>query len=159
RIAGQHPRSGSGRVDDLGLLAVKIERQLQDRIALTHRPVRGIRIIEEARRENILRASRSQNRHGNRYLQDGATRDTAAAHVTYVPETSPAYGIMLRVMDGGESANDGWAPWIEALAQRRAFARSMGGSERLARQHAAGRLDARERIRRLCDEGSFRELW
>ncbi|MBK7949724.1 MAG: acetyl-CoA carboxylase carboxyltransferase subunit [Deltaproteobacteria bacterium] len=34
----------------------------------------------------------------------------------------------------------------------------MGGPERLARQHADGRLDARQRIEALCDVGSFAEL-
>jgi propionyl-CoA carboxylase beta chain len=33
-----------------------------------------------------------------------------------------------------------------------------GGEERIARQHAAGKLTARERLRRLLDEGSFVEL-
>ena len=33
----------------------------------------------------------------------------------------------------------------------------MGGEERVARQHASGRLTVRERIERLFDEGSFRE--
>lgn len=34
----------------------------------------------------------------------------------------------------------------------------MGGSERLQRQHAGGRLDARQRITTLLDKGSFTEL-
>ena len=34
----------------------------------------------------------------------------------------------------------------------------MGGPERLARQAAKGRLNARERVARLCDEGTFREV-
>ena len=33
----------------------------------------------------------------------------------------------------------------------------MGGEERVARQHASGRLTVRERIGRLFDEGTFRE--
>src|SRR5437868_608672 len=33
----------------------------------------------------------------------------------------------------------------------------MGGEERVARQHASGRLTVRERIERLFDPGSFRE--
>jgi len=37
-------------------------------------------------------------------------------------------------------------------------ATAMGGSERLARQAAKGRLNARERIARLCDEGTFKEV-
>jgi propionyl-CoA carboxylase beta chain len=34
----------------------------------------------------------------------------------------------------------------------------MGGAEKVARQHKAGKLDARERIQRLLDPGSFREI-
>lgn len=34
----------------------------------------------------------------------------------------------------------------------------MGGSERVARQHEGGRMDARERVHALLDQGSFAEL-
>ena len=44
---------------------------------------------------------------------------------------------------------------LEALNRRAAEA---GGPERLERQHAAGKLTARERIQLLVDEGSFEEL-
>jgi acetyl-CoA carboxylase carboxyltransferase component len=37
------------------------------------------------------------------------------------------------------------------------MARRMGGAERVARQHASGRLTVRERIERLFDAGSFHE--
>jgi len=37
-------------------------------------------------------------------------------------------------------------------------ATAMGGPERLARQAAKGRLNARERVARLCDEGTFKEI-
>jgi len=37
-------------------------------------------------------------------------------------------------------------------------ATAMGGPERLARQAAKGRLNARERVARLCDEGTFNEI-
>ncbi|MEO8694146.1 MAG: carboxyl transferase domain-containing protein [Acidimicrobiales bacterium] len=62
-------------------------------------------------------------------------------------------------MTTGDDAAQAWVPWTEALEQRRVAARAMGGEERLTRQHDAGRLDARDRIHRLCDPGSFRELW
>jgi propionyl-CoA carboxylase beta chain len=44
------------------------------------------------------------------------------------------------------------------LADLAAEAEQGGGEERVARQHAAGKLTARERVRRLLDEGSFVEL-
>ncbi|HEY8368922.1 MAG TPA: acyl-CoA carboxylase subunit beta [Thermodesulfobacteriota bacterium] len=46
----------------------------------------------------------------------------------------------------------------ERLAELAAQAEQGGGEERIARQHAAGKLTARERIHRLLDEGSFVEL-
>jgi len=39
-----------------------------------------------------------------------------------------------------------WAAILDDLAQRRSAARAMGGEEKLARQRAGGRLDARARI-------------
>ena len=33
-----------------------------------------------------------------------------------------------------------------------------GGKERIERQHASGKLTARERIERLVDKGSFEEI-
>jgi len=52
----------------------------------------------------------------------------------------------------------GWGPLLEELARRRAAAEAMGGEERLARRRAPGRLDARARVARLLDPGSFAEL-
>src|SRR3954447_3591269 len=50
-----------------------------------------------------------------------------------------------------------WEPELEELARRTELARRMGGEERVARQHANGRLTVRERIERLFDPGTFRE--
>jgi acetyl-CoA carboxylase carboxyltransferase component len=44
------------------------------------------------------------------------------------------------------------------LEERRALARAGGGEEKIARQHAAGKLTARERIALLIDDGTFCEL-
>ncbi|HUF93915.1 MAG TPA: carboxyl transferase domain-containing protein, partial [Candidatus Limnocylindria bacterium] len=44
------------------------------------------------------------------------------------------------------------------LAARRARALQMGGADAVARQHAAGKLTARERIDRLFDAGTFTEI-
>jgi acetyl-CoA carboxylase carboxyltransferase component len=46
----------------------------------------------------------------------------------------------------------------EELAARRARALEMGGGDAVARQHAAGKLTARERIDRLFDAGTFTEI-
>ncbi len=47
---------------------------------------------------------------------------------------------------------------LEELRRRYAEARLGGGDERVAKQHEAGKLTARERIEALLDPGSFQEL-
>jgi acetyl-CoA carboxylase carboxyltransferase component len=49
-------------------------------------------------------------------------------------------------------------PLADDLAERRARARLGGGEEKIARQHEAGKLTARERIALLIDDGTFTEL-
>jgi acetyl-CoA carboxylase carboxyltransferase component len=44
------------------------------------------------------------------------------------------------------------------LEARRRRARALGGDHQVAREHARGRLTVRERIERLVDAGSFREI-
>jgi len=46
---------------------------------------------------------------------------------------------------------------VEALEQKRAAARLGGGQARIDKQHAKGKLTARERLEILLDEGSFEE--
>jgi acetyl-CoA carboxylase carboxyltransferase component len=53
---------------------------------------------------------------------------------------------------------ESWDDALGELESRRQEARAMGGPERLARQSAPGRLDARSRISALCDRGSFVEI-
>ena len=50
-----------------------------------------------------------------------------------------------------------WGPELEELRRREERARQLGGAERVARQHAAGRLTVRERLDLLLDPGSFEE--
>jgi len=47
---------------------------------------------------------------------------------------------------------------IEELRRMREEARRGGGQERIDRQHAKGKLTAHERVEKLLDDGSFREL-
>ena len=46
----------------------------------------------------------------------------------------------------------------EFQARRDTIVNEMGSAERIDRQHARGRLTIRERLDRLFDEGSFREI-
>ena len=55
------------------------------------------------------------------------------------------------------SNREAWQALLAQLKQRMAFAEGMGGTEKIARQHALGRGTARERIAGLCDNGSFNE--
>ena len=51
-----------------------------------------------------------------------------------------------------------WEPEVEEIHQRRARAMAGGGQDKVARQHAAGRLTIRERVEILIDPGSFMEI-
>lgn len=51
-----------------------------------------------------------------------------------------------------------WQPEIDELRAREKEAYKMGGKENVERHRARGKLDVRERIRRLLDEGTFHEL-
>lgn len=70
--------------------------------------------------------------------------------------------INMNSNNGGKSAtSDGlagpWATELDELERRRALALAMGGPDKLARQAATGRLDARARLALMADEGSFAE--
>ena len=52
----------------------------------------------------------------------------------------------------------GDSPRLRELQERLATSRAGGGSDRVAKQHAAGKLTARERVELLLDSGSFVEL-
>lgn len=51
-----------------------------------------------------------------------------------------------------------WAPWLERLADERQQASRMGGPARLEAHRAAGKLDARQRLATLFDDGTFTEV-
>ena len=51
-----------------------------------------------------------------------------------------------------------WEKELEELKRREALAEKMGGEEKLKRQADRGKLNVRERLALLVDEGSFREI-
>jgi len=51
-----------------------------------------------------------------------------------------------------------WQKEVDGLRQKEKIARQMGGSQKIAQQHAKGRLTVRERVDRLVDQGTFQEL-
>jgi acetyl-CoA carboxylase carboxyltransferase component len=53
---------------------------------------------------------------------------------------------------------NGWRGILDDLEHRRRHARSMGGPERVERHRQSGKLDARQRLDRLFDPGTFAEI-
>jgi acetyl-CoA carboxylase carboxyltransferase component len=51
-----------------------------------------------------------------------------------------------------------WKPELDELAKREAFAKRMGGEDKVKRQHDYGRLTIRERVDLLVDGGSLHEI-
>ncbi len=51
-----------------------------------------------------------------------------------------------------------WQNSIDRLESRREAVLAAGGAERIAKQHASGKLTARERMEALFDDGTFVEL-
>src|SRR5947208_1388924 len=60
-------------------------------------------------------------------------------------------------MEPREPTDAGWDREIAELRHREELARRMGGTERVERQPATGRLTIRERVERLFDPGTFPE--
>lgn len=57
-----------------------------------------------------------------------------------------------------EPSGGSWDPLLAQLRDRRTAAQAMGGPQRLVRQHGPGKLDARARLDRLFDAGTFVEI-
>ncbi len=70
----------------------------------------------------------------------------------------PASPAKSAAKSGGKAEPVGWEPELAELRQRQALARELGGADRVARQHAGGRMTVRERIDKLLDPGSFQEI-
>ncbi|MGD9945713.1 MAG: acyl-CoA carboxylase subunit beta [Burkholderiaceae bacterium] len=51
-----------------------------------------------------------------------------------------------------------WQPEVDDIERRRRFAEELGGKDGVDRQHAQGRFTARERVEKLVDPGSWREI-
>ncbi len=51
-----------------------------------------------------------------------------------------------------------WEKELDEKRKREELVEKMGGEDKVARQHARGKLDVRERLRLMADAGSFREI-
>src|SRR5688572_32362728 len=60
--------------------------------------------------------------------------------------------------DNDTGPANGWAAEIERIDTRRQAAAEMGGADKVAIQHAKGKLTVLERIDQLLDAGTFREI-
>jgi acetyl-CoA carboxylase carboxyltransferase component len=74
-----------------------------------------------------------------------ATEEETTEHTAEAPEAPPA--------EGGELKRQ-----VDDLHARREHAKLGGGEEKIAKQHEAGKLTARERIDLLVDPGTFVEI-
>lgn len=80
---------------------------------------------------------------------------TAAPEADVTPTDSPP---KPRAAPAPLPPAKGWQPELDELRLREHLARQMGGPDKVARQHAGGRLTIRERIDGLVDPGTFREI-
>ena len=89
-------------------------------------------------------------------MSDEAKKVAAAAEEAGVPEAKP----VADAPDPGREAEEagGMYSLVEDLHERRGKAKLGGGPERIEKQHASGKLTARERIDLLVDEGTFVEM-
>src|ERR1700722_13031711 len=62
------------------------------------------------------------------------------------------------IKSSGRRIRMNWKPELDDLARREAFAREMGGVDKVKRQRDQGRLTVRERIDGLVDQKSFHEI-
>lgn len=56
------------------------------------------------------------------------------------------------------SLEEDWSLEVAEIERRHKSALAMGGPEKVARQHAEGKLDARARVEQIADVGSFSEI-
>ncbi|QFG27278.1 hypothetical protein F7P10_24550 [Actinomadura sp. WMMB 499] len=127
---------------------VALEASEGDRVA----PGTRLMVLEAMKMEHVVRAG-----------SGGIVRKVVPAKGDLVDEGAPLFYVEPADVTGTaaaerEAADDGWAAEVEEIHRRRELARRMGGPEKVARQHASGRLTVRERIGLLADPGSFAEI-
>src|SRR3954447_20309026 len=79
---------------------------------------------------------------------------------TFSPGACTKNRCRLPIIRGSSSRRTrmNWKPELDDLARREAFAREMGGVDKVRRQRDQGRLTVRERIDKLVDAGTFHEI-
>ncbi len=110
-------------------------------------------VLEAMKMEYIVRAA-----------DDGTVSALAVAVNDSVSEgqvlciLSPGEGSAVSATRPEVETDPGWAAEVAEIELRRELAHRMGGPEKLAKQKAQGKMNARERIDALVDPGSFAEI-
>jgi acetyl-CoA carboxylase carboxyltransferase component len=73
-------------------------------------------------------------------------------------DTDRSFSMMRRRLPGRRGHGMSWQQEVDEIRRRRLQALEMGGVQRVERQHAQGKLTARERLDLLLDRGSWSEL-
>jgi acetyl/propionyl-CoA carboxylase alpha subunit/acetyl-CoA carboxylase carboxyltransferase component len=116
----------------------------------------AVMVIEAMKMEHVVRAPA-----GLRIdvvtagVGDAVEADTVLAYGT--PVGSAEAAVVAGDEDGAAALGD-WSAEVAEIERRRGQALRMGGPEKVARQHADGKLDARQRVAALADPGSFAEI-
>lgn len=113
-----------------------------------------IAVVESMKMEHPVRASQSMR------------IDAVVAVVGEVIDEGGllAYGSAAEYSEsaGGDQApqpdHENWSAEVAEITRRRELSMAMGGTAKVERQRAAGKLTARERVEALADPGSFGEI-
>ena len=117
-------------------------------------PGTRVAIVEAMKMEFVVRAEVT-----------GVVSAVSASSGDVVVEGAPL--VLLDAVEPGAGAitdaepvadGPGWAAEVAEIERRRELAAGHGGPAKVARQHAAGKLTARERIALLADPGTFTEI-
>ncbi|GGV10962.1 pyruvate carboxylase [Actinomadura cremea] len=143
----QPPEGTDAVVAPMQGTVVTLEASEGDRVA----PGARLMVLEAMKMEHVVRAG-----------SGGIVRKVVPAKGDLVDEGAPLFFVEPADVTGAaaerETADAGWAAEVEEIHRRREFAHRMGGPEKVARQHASGRLTVRERVELLVDPGSFAEI-
>ncbi len=110
--------------------------------------------LEAMKMEHVLRAERGGI--VRRVLVqpgDMVDEDAPLLHLTPSEDIAAAPAINETPSSGAD-----WSAELREIDRRVAMADTLGGADKIERQHAAGRLTVRERIAELVDPGSFGEI-
>ena len=116
---------------------------------------RPVMVIEAMKMEHVVRAPAGLRIDALTVAAGDAVE--AGTVLAYGPPAGPADS-PAGPGDPDSAALDDWSAEVAEIHRRRDQALRMGGPQKVARQHAEGKLDARQRVDALADPGSFAEI-